>query len=319
MRFKGELLRSTGDFSGAIAEFDKILAKHPNDLAARLSRGNVLIVLGRLDDAQKDIDAALKIAPHSIPAIYLDALLLAREGHLDKADDLLDTISQSFTALPQGYYLQGAVKYALGQYEQAETSLGKYLARKPDQPGALRLLALVALRKKDPERRDHAAEAGGRTPIRATPPRWPILAQAYVASGKKDEAVELYEQAAAHQSRRQRRPDPRGPDARALRRCDRRRHRSREDRRNRQGRGRGRADSRAERARTGRRRKAAAADAESLAKRQPGDPIVQNLLGSVRIAQQRFADAGRDLRRPGETGPGFSRRPPQSGRGVAGD
>ncbi len=152
MRFSGELLRASGDLNGAVAEFDKILATHPNDLGALLSRGNVVLVLGRTADAQRDIEAALKLAPRSIPANYLDALLLARQGQLEKADDLLTKISPSFTMLPQGYYLQGAMKYALGQYEQAETSLTKYLARKPDQPGARRLLALVALRKKDPAR-----------------------------------------------------------------------------------------------------------------------------------------------------------------------
>ncbi len=289
MRFSGELLRNSGDLKGAVAVFQKILEKSPNDLAARLSRGNVLLVLGRLGDAQKDIDVALKVAPRSIPANYLEALLMARQGNLDKADDILGKISPSFIALPQGYYLQGAVKYALGQYEQAETSLTKYLARKPDQAGAKRLLALIALRKKNPARAITLLK-----PVVAANPAntaaLAVLAQAYVASGKQDDAVALYEKA-AHVN-----PNDTAAQTRAalmnVRFGDATEGVS--DLEKIAGSDKG-ADvagpilvlSALERGDVAK----AAASAEELAKRQKDDPIVQNLLGSVRIAQQRFADA----------------------------
>lgn len=289
MRFHGEMLRASGDLEGAVKEFDKILERHPKDLGALLSRGNVLLVLNRLDDAQRNVDAALKLTPRSIPANYLSALLLARQGKLDKADDLLNKISPSFTALPQGLYLQGAIKYALGQYEQADTSLTKYLARKPDQPGARRLRALIALRKKEPGR----AIALLKPVVDANPAdtaALSVLAQAYIASGNRDEAVRLYEEAV--------KVNP--GDAAAQTRAALMRVRFGDalegvtDLEKIAGTEKG-ADvagpilvlSDMERGDIAK----AAATAEALVKRQGDDPIAQNLLGSVRIAQQRFKEA----------------------------
>ena len=289
MRFHGEMLRGAGDLDGAVKAFDEILAKSPKDLGALLSRGNVLLVMNRLPDAQRDVDAALKLSPRSIPANYLNALLLARQGSLDKADDLLSKLAPSFSALPQGYYLQGAVKYALGQYEQADISLTKYLARKPDQAGARRLRALIALRKKEPGR----AITLLKPVVDANPgdtAAMGVLAQAYVAAGKRDEAVSLYEAAAKISPN-----DPTAQTRAALMRV--RFGDSLEgvtDLEKIAGTDQGAnvagpilVLSEMERGDIAK----AATTAEAMAKRQPDDPIAQNLLGSVRIAQQRFTDA----------------------------
>jgi putative PEP-CTERM system TPR-repeat lipoprotein len=289
MRFQGEMLRGAGDLEGAVKVFDGILAQYPNDLGALLSRGNVLLVLNRLPDAQRDVDAALKLSPRSIPANYLDALLLAREGQLDKADDLLNKVAPSFGAMPQGYYLQGAIKYALGQYEQADISLTKYLARKPDQAGARRLRALIALRKKEPAR----AIALLQPVVDANPAdtaAMSVLAQAYVAMGKRDDAVRLYESAAKVS------PDDASAQTRAalmhVRFGDALEGVTDLEKIAGSDKGANVAGpilvlSEMERGDVAK----AASTAEALVKREGDDPIAQNLLGSVRIAQQRFSDA----------------------------
>ena len=48
---------------------------------------------------------------------------------------------------PAGYYLQGTIKYALGQFAQAEFALAKYLAHVPNDRRAVWLIAIAALRQ----------------------------------------------------------------------------------------------------------------------------------------------------------------------------
>jgi len=54
----GEALLSTGDYQGALAEFDWILARLPADPLALLKRGFALSALGRFDEARAEFDAA---------------------------------------------------------------------------------------------------------------------------------------------------------------------------------------------------------------------------------------------------------------------
>ncbi|HUZ74246.1 MAG TPA: XrtA/PEP-CTERM system TPR-repeat protein PrsT [Stellaceae bacterium] len=194
-RLDSDVLRLKGDLDGAIAVLSKILAKNPNDLATLVARVDVLIVKGDLKDAQKDVDRALRIAPGSPTPSFLNALLVARSGNFVKADELLTAISEQFPSLPAGYYLQGVVKYALGQYSIAEDSLTHYLGRRPDDTAALRLLAAIAVRQKDYGRaitllqRAVTVDPGdGATIVQ--------LAKAYLAVGRRDDVVALYEKAA---------------------------------------------------------------------------------------------------------------------------
>ena len=222
-------------------------------------------------------------------AASIDALLMAKQNNLDKADDLLTKISGSFPSLVNGYYLQGAIKYALGQYEQAEESLSKYLARYPTQPGVRRLLASIALRKNDGDRAIELLKpVADENPTDAATLN--LLARAYVGAGQKDQAVELYQRAAA--------AEPADTKAQASAALMQMRFGNATE---------GVADLEkiattdkgADVAtplivlgdlQTGKLDEAATT-AEALVKREPDDSVAQNLLGSVRMAQDRLPDA----------------------------
>jgi cellulose synthase operon protein C len=289
MRLSGEILRSKGDIDGAVADFSKIIAAHPNDIAALVSRANAFLSQNKLTEAGQDVASALKLAPKSSSAIYLNALILARQGKLAEADSKLQSISNAFDALPNGYYLAGAIKYALGQYEQADSNLAKFMARQPNQAGVRRLRAQIALRRNDSAKAIELLK-----PVLKADPAdqasAAVLARAYAAAGKNDEALQLFERAAEAQPENVRAQtaaavmrmsygnategmaelekitaSAQGADVAApllvladLRRGD---------------------------------VAKAAATTEALAQRSPDDPVIQNLLGSVRIAQQRLPDA----------------------------
>jgi cellulose synthase operon protein C len=196
LRLESDVLRVGGDPDGAVAVLSKALQAYPDDLATIVARADLFIAKDRLDDAEKDVDHALQIAPSSLTPNLLRAILVARRGDFAKADELVMAMSQYFTSLPAGYFLQGIVKYAIGQYPIASDSLTRYLARRPDDAGALRLLALIAVHDGDYRRAIKLLQ-----PVADADPTDSatigVLARAYLADRRADAAVALYEKSAA--------------------------------------------------------------------------------------------------------------------------
>jgi putative PEP-CTERM system TPR-repeat lipoprotein len=199
LRLAADLARAKGDTDGALAAYGKALTLHPDDLGLLTGHAMLLISVNRLDDAQKDVDAALNIAPFSLTPNFLAGLLLARRGDLHGADDALMGVSGAFDALPNGFYLLGAIKYELHQYDTAIYYLQRFIARRPDHVGARQILADSAMHMGDPARAIEVLRpvADENPTDRKTTT---LLAQAYLASGRKDAVIALYQAAAQDKS-----------------------------------------------------------------------------------------------------------------------
>ena len=141
LQVKGEILRSRGDQEGAMRLFGEALKIDPKNVSALLSRASINIALGKYQAADEDIDPILKASPNHFMANYLRGVELARRKKYAEADRILDRISTGFAAFWPGYFVQGATKLELGQYAQAETTFGKYLAHVPDDIKAAQLIA----------------------------------------------------------------------------------------------------------------------------------------------------------------------------------
>ena len=97
---------------------------------------------------------------------------------------------------PDGYYLQGATKLALGQYANAESILGEYRRNAPGDPRAARLIASAALKQHAPARAiDYLKFVIDRQPADAT--TLSELGNAYMADGRPELALQQFEKAAA--------------------------------------------------------------------------------------------------------------------------
>lgn len=195
LRLTAEIALAKGDRAGAIDQFGAILAKHPDDVQTLLDRANALMSVGKLDAAAKDIAAARKLSPENLVGNFMYALYLAKKGELKQADDVLTTISQYFNNFPDGYYLEGAVEYSLGEYAEAQANLTKYSVRNPTFAPARRLLALIAARQRDWKSVINTLEPVAKDPS-AGAATLALLARAYMATGKRDEAVALLQNAA---------------------------------------------------------------------------------------------------------------------------
>ena len=196
LEVKAEMLQARGDQAGAGRVFDAILQLDPKNLGARLGRAGTNVAQENFKAADADLDLILRANPDDFTANYLRALELAKQLQYAAADRICERISSGFAEFPAGYYLQGATKFALGQFVQAEILLGDYLALIPDDPRAVRLMAKAAVQlHAAPRAIDYLRNLVDRSPPDAS--TLSALGDAYMADDKPQQALEQYEKAAA--------------------------------------------------------------------------------------------------------------------------
>jgi tetratricopeptide (TPR) repeat protein len=196
LQVKGQMFRSRGDQEGAMRLFDQALKIDPKNISAHLSRADVNIALGKYEAADEDIDPILKASPNQFTANYLRGREFVKQQKYADADRIFDRISPGFATFWAGYYLQGVTKLALGQYGQAEESLGKYRAHVPDDIRAARLIATAALHQQAASRAiGYLKPLVDKMPADAA--ALAVLGDAYVADRKPDLALQQFEKAAA--------------------------------------------------------------------------------------------------------------------------
>jgi tetratricopeptide (TPR) repeat protein len=299
-RIAAELDRASGDATGAIAKFNEVLRATPNDIRALTGRADARISLGQLADAQKDVNAVLALQPRRVHpnVLFLGALILAREGKFAEASRLLEKSQPVFDRMPIGLYLYGVLNYENGYFDIANASLANFYSLQPNVSAAPLVRGAIAMRSKDYSGAIRVLE-----PAVATNPANQLavtmLARAYVQKGRAEQAIEMYQKltipargepkidasklmmiygdaygdlAEVEKIVLRKAPDIVLPMA-ALR------------------------DGDVEKA---------AKMAEDLAKAKPNDAGIQNLLGTVRIAQQRLPEAEAIFRAILEKEPQFS-------------
>lgn len=196
LQVKGDMLWSRGDATGAMRLFGEALKIDPSYQLARISRANVRVALGEFAAADEDLDPILQATPQNFMANYLRGLEYVKQRKYDEADHIFTSISGGFQGFPYGYFVQGATKFALGQWEAAEVILGKYLSRVPGNLEAARLIASAALEQHGAARAiDYLKPLVDKSPPDAR--TLALLGNAYMADGKPQLALQQFEKAAA--------------------------------------------------------------------------------------------------------------------------
>jgi putative PEP-CTERM system TPR-repeat lipoprotein len=195
LQVKGDMLWSRGDANGAVRLFGEALEIDPDYQLARLSRANVNIARGEFATADQDLDPILQASPKNFMAKYLRGLECVKQQNYTMADQIFASIASAFTAFPYGYYVQGATKFALGQFGPAENILRDYLHHFPSDPSATRLIARAALQQHGaPRAIDYLKPLADESlPDSAT---LNLLGDAYMADGKPEAALQQFEKAA---------------------------------------------------------------------------------------------------------------------------
>ena len=131
---RGETLRARARYPEALAAFDRVLALNPSFARAHAYRGLIHIFLGRAEETEADIAAALRLSPKD----PLVGAWLARDGlaklHLGRDEAAIPALQRAAAVNPlfDFPHLYLACAYArLGREAEARASLARFLRLRP--------------------------------------------------------------------------------------------------------------------------------------------------------------------------------------------
>jgi tetratricopeptide (TPR) repeat protein len=155
MMIEAGLLGAFDRHDEAIALFDEVVRFRPDDESAALSRAQMLLDIGRLDDAVAAYRAAAKRWPHS--SMSLNALgytLADRTENYEEAEKLIRKALKYDPESPAIIDSLGWVLHKRGKHEEALHHLEKAYAEFPDSEVAAHIVEVLAVL----DRRDEALE-----------------------------------------------------------------------------------------------------------------------------------------------------------------
>jgi predicted Zn-dependent protease len=162
----------------------------PEKANKEAQRGVSDLEFGKLQDAQKHLDNALKQAPSSAYANFLLGFLYFRENHLDQAQTYLTKATTLDPHDVQALNLLGRLYLARQDFANAKTTMEQATAADPENPTAHGLLADAYLNQSDYKnalaQADLAIAKGKSTASNAEIVRGEALANL----GRDDEAIQ---------------------------------------------------------------------------------------------------------------------------------
>lgn len=153
-------LQRLGRHNQAANGLREVARNDPRSARAHYNLAVSLNQLGQIDEAVRELEAALAIAPHYTQASELSGLIWLQKKDPMRArqyfQQVLATDPQNFAAR----YNLGALETVQGNWGEAEANLAAALAARPDSPEALNALGSLHLRQGELEK---AAAAFRRT------------------------------------------------------------------------------------------------------------------------------------------------------------
>ena len=190
---KGELRRIQGDPQGAIEVLSRAIELNPLDPGPRISRALSQVAVDRDELAEADVAAILERTPENPLGKYVSALLLTRKQQHKNALSMLNSAA-GIEGYAPALYLFGSLYLIDGQLATAREYIERYLIIDPSNDSAKLLLAGIELQKDDVQ-----SAIGTLEPLYSrNPDSFQIvflLANAYLASSRFDEAATLFDKA----------------------------------------------------------------------------------------------------------------------------
>jgi tetratricopeptide (TPR) repeat protein len=121
-----------GDYQGAIADLERVIALNPNYIEAYCNRGMAYFGLGNLDIAIAQFDLALKVAPRHADALNRKGVVLAQQGNLERAVDNFDRALNFDSNFVDAYYNRGKIRTELGNFQWAIADYNQAIKLNPN-------------------------------------------------------------------------------------------------------------------------------------------------------------------------------------------
>ena len=195
LSLRAELARQAGDNALALAYFDRALAVQAEYLPALLGSISVLVAQGDGKTALQRIARVRKRQPDNTMANYFEALVHYREKDYKAAEKALQVVFKSTPDQRQAQLLMGAVQFAQGRYEQALDYLSRFHKAVPGLVEGGNLLAATLLKLDQPDRAiEVLQQLERREPDNVR--TLSLLGSAYMAKRQPAKATEYLERAA---------------------------------------------------------------------------------------------------------------------------
>jgi putative PEP-CTERM system TPR-repeat lipoprotein len=194
----GDIERAEGRLGEAEAAYSKVIEGSLNHEVELWKRALVRIKLENYDEAKNDIDRLKKQAPDGINGHYAQGMLdFQQKSYLEARDAFLKVLAGDEDYLAAVFYL-GASEYFLGNREQADHYLTRFVVSAPGSAPARRLLGIIKLQNGDWAEAERLVR-----PMVAVLDEdvlsMNVLATALMKQGETDEAVSLLEKVVALQ------------------------------------------------------------------------------------------------------------------------
>ncbi|HEY9099853.1 MAG TPA: XrtA/PEP-CTERM system TPR-repeat protein PrsT [Thiobacillus sp.] len=148
----GNLEQFNKNLPESLLAYTNALKFERNNPEALQSRAALNIAMGHLDVAKTDIDTISALAPKSLAALYLQALLSFEQKQYPEARSTLNEVFKLTPDHMPSILLAGATAHALGSQQQAESQLNRFLARFPHHAYARRVLASTQIKQNQPDK-----------------------------------------------------------------------------------------------------------------------------------------------------------------------
>jgi len=195
---RGSLQQSSGDREGALQSYAKASSLSPKYLEPRITRAGLFIDLGRIDEAERELSAIKEIAPLEPRAAYFRALIAKNRGNKAATKAALEDVTRQLDPIPADVLvnnkpmlmLDALAHYDLGNKEKASDKLAILLRRYPGDEAGTKLLARLYL-----DEGNYSSATVLLEPLRRRLPDDPrvlsLLATAYMQNGNYRGASEL--------------------------------------------------------------------------------------------------------------------------------
>ena len=147
LKLRGDLLLYTKrDMAGALAAYQESLQVNPAYKEGQAAIIELLLVQGKVDDAEKALQVLVKEAPGRVPTLYLEAMLAYTKKDFKTTQEKIQNLLRLAPESYRGFELGGMAELQLGSMVQAEAMLSKALQLNPGLAMARRGLVTTNIR-----------------------------------------------------------------------------------------------------------------------------------------------------------------------------
>ena len=195
-KFKGDILSVQKDAEGALAAYRKALEVKPDSVGANTAIVSILMAQNKVEEAGTQLQAMKKVLPKNPATLMSEAEYLYQIKEFKRAQEVSQDLLKVAPNDPRTLLMAGAIQFQLNSLVQAEDFLSRALKLSPGATLARRLLTTIYLRAGQPARALAMLEPmlaeGDNNPTVLT-----LAGETYLQNGNPQKAEEYFARASA--------------------------------------------------------------------------------------------------------------------------